>query len=261
MKRVGGFEYGIVKQAQPATFRAYTKKERIDLARRRQQQLIQAGVRPRYIPLAGGGRTSNVELKGVDGTLDHSPVLATTNTNAGIVVVNCVQPGSGSWNRVGRKIRMRSLRCKGTAVFNQLAAATSASSNIVRMVLVYDKQPSSGAIPTFDTIFGGTDQSGTESCTFKSNVRYDNTQRFSVLKDMTTSADFFLSGALQDKVVNFDFFINLKKLETVYSGQTVPCTIADISTGALYMIMRADASGVNKFSQIRDSVFRLRYED
>ena len=35
--------------------------------------------------------------------------------------------------------------------------------NGVRAVLVWDKQPNNGAIPTFDTIFGQTSQAGVES--------------------------------------------------------------------------------------------------
>jgi len=259
MKRVGGFEYGLVqKQVRPT--QPMTKAQRLELARRRQAQLVQAGVRPRYMPLAGY-RSNNYELKGADGDVNYDPVIATTNTNAGIFVVNCLQPGSGSWNRVGRKIRMRTFRLKGVAVFQQEAVSTAAISNVLRISVVYDKQPSSGSIPTFDTIFGGTDQNGTEATTFRSNVRYDNTERFTVLKDMTTFDSFYLANTAQDKRIPFDFFINLKKLETVYSGQSNPCTIADISTGALYVVFRAALQSANTYVAINNSNYRLRYED
>jgi len=258
MKRVGGFEYGLVnKQVKPSG--PMTKAQRLELARRRQAQLIQAGVRPQYLPLAG--RSSMNELKGVDGTTDMNPILSTTNTNGNIILLNGISPGSGSWNRIGRKVKLRSLRCKGTVFFRQEAAGAGANSNSVRISVVWDKQPSGAAIPNFDTIFGGTDQTGAESSTYRSNVRYDNTQRFTVLKDMTTSEDFYLALTLQSKMVPFDFFINLKKAETVYSGQTSPCTIADISTGALYFIARAQVNNANVFTEINQSVFRLRYED
>jgi len=54
------------------------------------------------------------EIKGMDTELAIAgPVLATTATNGDCFVLNLVQQGAGSWNRVGRKIRMKSLRLKG----------------------------------------------------------------------------------------------------------------------------------------------------
>jgi len=263
MKRSGGFQYALVNpNKQVRGNQPMTKEERLAAARRRQQQLVQAGVRPQYLALAGGKSNMN-ELKGVGGNFDLTPILATTNTNGSISVMNLIQQGAGSWNRVGRKVRLRSLRFKGNIQFYLLTGLGIMSQNAVRITLVHDKQPSGAAIPTFDTIFGETDQTGAESSSYLSGVRYDNTSRFTVLKDMVTTSQFNVPQANPESrwQVPFDVFVNLKKIETVFSGQSNPMTIADISTGALYLVFRARANGVTQYAEISNSTFRLRYED
>ena len=58
-----------------------------------------------------------------------------------------------------------------------------------------------------------------------------------------------------------DRFIPLKGLETIYSGQSSPCTIADISTGALYIIFRSETSNGASNWAVKNSIGRLRYYD
>lgn len=202
------------------------------------------------------------EVKGVDGAVDVVSIIQTTGTNANIFVINAVQQGSGSWNRVGRKIRMKSLRIKALLEFSNVTNPI-VGQNTVRMVVVYDKQPSSGVVPNFDTIFGGTDQTGTEATTFLSNLRYDNTERFSVLKDevITSSFKFVNAAGTVTDQYELDCFIKLKGLVTVFSGQSNPMTIADISTGAIYVAFRAEQNSVTQIASIQNSVYRLRYYD
>jgi len=214
------------------------------------------------------------ELKGVDtevGTVIGGAVLSTTNTNGDAVVLNLIQTGNGSWNRVGKKALLQSLRLFGTInwEYYPLAPANAVQSNAVRMVVVWDKQPSSGAIPTYDTIFGTTDQSGTESTDYLDPVRYDNTGRFSVLKDCKipfTPQAYGLPGTASELTVTVmvDEFVKLKGRETIFSGQSVPMTIADISTGALYVFFRSKYTGGDGENQIQlgnDFKARLRYTD
>lgn len=209
------------------------------------------------------------EVKGCDGIMNIAlnSLLNTTSTNGSMFVANCVQPGSGSWNRIGRKIRMKSLRLKGT-ILNRVSPGASTqtiSQNTFRISVVFDKQPSSGAIPSFDTIFGATDQSGTEATlSVLDSLKYDNTERFSVLKDHVITSDNYPvpNPSVSDWQQEFDLFIPLKGLETVYSGQSNPCTIADISSGALYIIVRATKNlNVDGVGAITNSSVRLRYYD
>lgn len=224
-------------------------------------------------PLRGSFRASQIlrssgELKGVDTVLTQTPIINTTNTNGGIVVMNLVVPGNNSWNRIGRKIRMQSLRLTGTidAQCTYQAISTTTHGGTVRMLVVFDKQPS-GVLPTFDTMFGVTAADGTESSNFLAPVRYDNTDRFRVLRDVRYNCNPegvpLSGGQIISPQYKIDEYIKLGSLESVYSGQTSPQTIADISSGALYVIFRADesTSGIFTATVPASSWGRLRYLD
>lgn len=208
------------------------------------------------------------EIKGMDTSIANASIVSSTNTNGSANVLNLVQAGTGSWNRVGKKIRMKSLRLSGVATFSITPTfATGASQDTsIRMVVVYDKQPSGAALPSFDTIFGSTDQSGTESTiTIFDPPRYDNMERFTVLRDCKIdnpdmAVPAFGSGPTQTNPVVFDEFIKLKGIDTVYSGQSVPMTISDISTGGLYVYFRSLTNSAIASCTIT-GMARLRYYD
>jgi len=207
------------------------------------------------------------EMKGMDTDLSVVGVVASTVSNANIQVLNLIQQGNGSWNRVGRKTHLSSVRIKGAITFVTapvLASGVTAAPSL-RMVLVWDKQPSGGAIPSFDTMFGITAQDGTESCPdVTCPLKYDNMDRFVVLKDMYVTApptpSFSIGSGPQVSVNHgIDEYLKLKDLESVYSGQSSPMTIADISTGALYFVMRSQLVGTSSVNV--DAVARVRYKD
>lgn len=213
-------------------------------------------------------RAAASEKKGVDTDLGIAgPIINTTNTNAQAFVLNLIQQGAGSWNRVGRKSILRSLRIKGWFTLSQGFTLPNGTTkeNIVRMVVVWDKQPS-GAIPNFGAIFGITDQTGTES---SPNIlvppKYDNMDRFVVLKDVVIdnrAQGFFGGGAAPgtSQLVSVDCYIKLGLKETVFSGQTAPMSISDIASGALYVYFRAVNSDAESFAAFAGQA-RLRYSD
>jgi len=207
------------------------------------------------------------EVKGMDTDLSFSPVIATTNTNASSFVLNLIQQGAGSWNRVGRKSHAKSLRIKGHLDFTvaPIVATGVSQQNSCRMVVVWDQQPSGNALPAFDTIFGITAQDGTESCPdITCPPKFDNMDRFRVLLDRQyapnpiyfSSAGTGPSGQIQLPV---DEYLRLSGQETVFSGQSAPMTIADISTGAIYVYFRALINGQSTVTS--DLIARLRYTD
>lgn len=239
-------------------------RQEIDMA-------IARDVRRGRLP-ANYGRSSS-ELKGLDTLLTQaSPIVATTTGSENTSVLNLVPPGSGSYNRVGRKIRMKSVRLRGLARFQCGQAGTTGNYTVypLRMIVVLDKQPS-GAQPIFSDIFGYTPQTGTEASTVMSNLRYDNTDRFKVLKDVLLEPDKLVASALSGGTevdsfysVKFDEYIKLNGVEAVYSGQSATQTIADISSNALYVIWRATvatSSAVHAWEVTADSIARLRYYD
>jgi len=211
-------------------------------------------------------RRNASELKGADINLG-SGVVATTTTNASSFLLNGIAPGSASFNRIGRKVTLKSLRLKGGATFTMTPSATGAvNHNSLRMVVVFDRQPNSGSIPTWDTIFGITAQDGTETSTTWAPMKYDNMSRFQVLKDktidcQTVPGNVATTGVI-DQWVSFDEFMSLGNRESTYSGQSAPCTTADISTGALYVYFRSQNQSASATVGIdTDSVARLRYQD
>jgi len=206
------------------------------------------------------------EMKGMDTDISYSPIVGTLNTNEGIYPLNLIQPGTGSWNRVGRKVLLQSIRVVGRLYCSiRPDPAGVIRNNNVRLLLVWDKQPSGAALPAFNTVFGITSQGGVESCPdYTSPPRYDNMSRFKVLKDWNVDlkAEFINpTGATPDyKAIGIvDTYVKLKGLETVFSGQSNPCTIADISSGALYLIQRAHTDTASVSTVESNMVARLRY--
>jgi len=221
------------------------------------------------------GRQSNVRQvvgnlakKGMDTdvSIAAGSVIDTTTTNASSFVLNLVQQGAGSWNRVGRKIVPKSLRIKGTAIFTMtpLFSSGAQAGNTLRQVVVWDKQPSGGAVPTFDTIFGITAQDGTESCPdITCPPRYDTMDRFQVLSDTMLCSGDAISNSIGtapylQKTMEIDTYIPLKVGETLFSGQSAPMTIADINSGALYVFYRARNNLASAQASV-DAIARLRY--
>lgn len=222
------------------------------------------------------------ELKGVDTdiSLAFDDVLATTNTNGSMFTLNLVPPGTASYNRIGRKIRLKSLRLQvpATYVYTLGDANTRETENRLRMVVVWDKQPS-GAVPTWDTIFGSTNQVGTEASGIFSSLRFDNTDRFRVLLDKQVigkveSQSYVWNGSaiLEQttwKKYYMDEYIKLGGRETVFGGQASPATIADISSGGLYVFFRADQNDTATSQwtigtvggESTPALARLRYSD
>jgi len=229
---------------------------------------VAGSYRSRISSAAVQAARSALELKGVDTTLTLNPIISTTTTNASSFLLNAIAPGSGSFNRIGRKAHLKSLRLKGSIVFTAVASATGVNfGNWVRMVIVWDKQPNSGTIPTWDSIFGVTDQAGVETSTILSPLKYDNMNRFQILKekliDYDVQAASPVSTGSTSELVLFDEYIPLGNRETLYSGQSATCTTADISSGALYVYFRAytNTPGANVAQVDATSIARLRYVD
>jgi len=213
-------------------------------------------------------RAAVMEKKGMDTVMSLASVPSTTNTNAAAFVLNLIQQGTGSWNRVGRKTQLKSVRITGSidTLISPAPSTGALADQIIRMVVVWDKQPSGGAIPTFDSIFGVTAQDGTESCP---NIfvppRYDNMDRFRVLRDckLEIDAKALFAGTTPGQRVNVpvDEYLKLPLLESNYSGQSSPMTIADISTGALYVYYRALFDVAGQLVSNVATTARIRYTD
>ena len=255
------YRLGRVASSARAMRQALARSSRVSSARGPYRSRATIPVNRRSLRAATG------EKKGVDTNLDNSPMLTTTNSNAGIILVNPIQQGTGSWNRVGRKVLNRSLRIKGWVIFINTPTTTTGivESNSCRICVVWDKQPSQTGVPTYDTIFGITEQDGTESAEVFSPPKYDNMDRFVVLKEMNVDlAETAYMGQGTAPQLNvrkaIDCYIKLNNLETNYADTANPLTASAISTGALYVTFRAAVNSAQSVVGF-NGIARLRYTD
>ena len=209
--------------------------------------------RPRY-----------AELKGADVRMNSVTFLATTNTNASLVVPTLILHGVNSQERVGDKISLHSLRYRACLEISSFASATTGNylGNAYRIVVVYDAFPG-GSNPTFETIFGLLDAAGTVTHDVLDPVNYAVTRRFKVLSDLVRYVEFPpappASGTVNAVIqtVVHDEFISLKGLETHYDKNDVT------TSGQIYIFFRARTNNgaVATVTTTNEAWCRLRYTD
>lgn len=256
---------------RPAGYTSQTYYQKRDAARRLRYQRGWRFINGKWVKMGQPSYSTSAvlskkELKGVDTVLNGIINVTDMSNNNAIVVLNLVQQGTGSWNRIGRQANLKSIRCTG-----QLTGTWTDNYNVLnalwtRLLIIWDSQPS-GIIPNKNDIFGNTDQAGTETSNIYDHIRYDNMSRFSILHDEQHSIELDSLVAQADfnieKNCKFDFFVNLKERKTIFSGQSAPLQISDISSGALYFIVLSDRSNTAGSAQgLRiDGTARLRYTD
>lgn len=207
------------------------------------------------------------ELKGVDTEMAINEILNAIDTNDDVFVVNAIRAGTGSFERVGRKIAMKYLYINAVVTHTYKGSdSLIIQGNLLRMVVVYDKQPS-GVTPVFSAIFGERTNKGVASSDFLAPRNYDNMSRFQVIHDKIITSNpmttvLASSGGANNKI-HIKEYIKLGNRETVYSDTNITPTIAQISSGALYIYFRAmnKATNVNVFKLDAESSVRLRYTD
>lgn len=163
----------------------------------------------------------------------------------GITELNDVLQGAGVYERVGVKILMRSVRIRAT-----LTANASPAMAIVRMAVIYDRQPN-GAAPAIADIFTDTRVAGATTTDICSGVNISNKNRFTILRDQMWNLD---SATSLSHVV--DWFIPCR-LQTEFKASAG--TIADISTGSLLLVTAG--LNVTSFANMFQCRSRIRYED
>lgn len=167
-------------------------------------------------------------------------------TIAGTVgLINGVQTGSSSYNRVGRRIMMKGLRVhvKFTPSTNVAALYTDSETEL-RYLIVYDRQPNGSAVAVADVLSQiGQDGTVTTNSPVEHPPNPNNRQRFLVLRDYRLIAPNTVGttpnirvGLTPQQPLLINDYVKLKKLITHYKSDSNPCTIADIETGALLSV-------------------------
>lgn len=214
------------------------------------------------VPTAALRSRGTTELK----TVDVTGLVKVLSTTATFTILNPVQEGTGFYNRIGRKITMKSLRLKAQI------GITGNESNLfeyLRIMIVYDRQPT-GSAPAIADILQDVSQAGVASTDSKSSLNLNNSDRWLVLADIPIEAPYadkdasnWLAQAVFDykkNEVNIDRFINLRGLEAHFKSTSNPITEADITTGTLYLVTYGSTAAASAPYQLLAST-RMRYFD
>ena len=102
------------------------------------------------------------------GYIDVAAADYVLDTTGSVTLLNTVAQGAAVTQRVGKKIVMKGLQCRGN-----LQNGSTANSNDVAFMIVYDKRPT-GALPTVSDILVSASSSAMNNDA--------NTGRFSILK-------------------------------------------------------------------------------
>lgn len=169
--------------------------------------------------VAAAKETGFVDVAGANYAMD------TTGT---ITLLNVVAQGTSVNQRVGKKIMMKGLQCRGN-----LTTGTTAVVNDVAYLIVYDKRPT-GTLPAItDVLVAATPTAMNNDA---------NSGRFQILKrlDQVLIGNGSLTGAVANALtektsLDADWYLDLKKKEVVYKAAGTG-VMADIEQGALYLI-------------------------
>lgn len=162
----------------------------------------------------------------------------------GITELNCIRQGAAFQNRIGAKVVMKSVEFTG-----ELYSPGGATRGPFRLLLVYDRQPN-GAFPAITDIL--YDQPAA-AVYYGSGVNMTNKSRFAVLRDLRLTLD---PADTQTRLVHT---YSKVRLETEYGGDAG--TIADIRTGALYLVAFSGALTGADVVSLRNCISRVRFFD
>lgn len=205
----------------------------------------------------------STELKSLDTALPNAFVVNTPvfGTND-FYCLNLLQLGSGFYNRIGNKINMKSLMLR---LRIQVSGAVSSNTTLLRFMLIYDKN-NNGNPPSLNEIISNYNQNGAEDNSLLSGLNLTYRDRFEILMDymvnlppVTVGGNLVLLGGTSEKFY-INKYIRLKDRPAIYKGNDTPATIANITSGALYLLPLSQYSGTDCPYTIIGST-RLRYVD
>lgn len=172
------------------------------------------------------------ELKSVD-----VDIIAIPEDNPHLVCLNLIDEGTAFYQRVGRKVSMKSLHLNGWLVPSGQVGASIG--DYLRFLVVYDRQ-SNGVIPPITDILLDQSRSGSIHADPLVGINLVNSERFVILRDIqwglndaSTGVGYAALDYTQKHTINQ--FINLKGLEAMFDDPS-PSGPNAISTGTLWFV-------------------------
>jgi len=182
------------------------------------------------------------------GYVDTTVASYGCDTTGSVTLLNTVAQGAAVTQRVGKKIIMKGLQCRG-----QITNRTDAIITQVAYMIVYDKRPT-GALPTI------TDILVSASCNSMNNDA--NAGRFRILKrcDDNLLGNGTSTATLTEATSkNADWWLDLKSAPVTYKAAATGA-IGDIEEGALYLVTIGDQAAGTSAAYLT-AAFRLRFLD
>jgi hypothetical protein len=204
------------------------------------------------------GSQRSGEIKAYDFLLD-----STAQQLSSTAIISCLNPiasGAGFFQRIGRRIEMKSIRLTASIRFRQ--AGTTPADDFARVMIIYDKQ-SNGAAPTIAAILQSQDNTTTSNSPF-AGINLNNRDRFEVIRDqmvylpLLTAAN--VSGPPDPVAPSY-----LMKMYAKLGGRITQFgadagAIASITTGALLLVVYAGSAPADAQYELAGTT-RLRFGD
>jgi len=178
--------------------------------------------------------------------------LAVTSYNfdatGSIALIATVPQGASVNQRVGKKILLKSLQCRGSFFAN-----STATINDIAMLIVYDKRPT-GSLPAI-----------TDILTAANNIAFNNdanSGRFVIMKrtdEVLVGNPTAAANLTERTIISSDFFLDLKSMPVAFKAAGTGA-IGDIEQGALYIITVGSNSAGTTAATASIS-FRTRFVD
>lgn len=180
-----------------------------------------------------------------DGYVDLAQAAYNLNTTGSLVLIPTIPQGSSVSQRVGKKVLLKSLQCRGN-VYSDASAAVPQGA----MMIVYDKRPT-GTLPAITDVLVSISPDA-----FNND---SNAGRFQILKRI----DWQFVGASNASTstapaFSCDFYLNLKNRPLVFKAAGTGA-IADIEEGALYLV--TVGSNASPGGAMLGAGFRTRFYD
>lgn len=190
-------------------------------------------------------RATDQERKFMDFTFDDSPINGTLTPPFSIFSLNLISEGTDNNNRIGRKIRARSLHLQ---LLVNRAIGDGTATTYFRVLIVLDRQPN-GGLPTWGNMWDlpGSGNAGVE---MMSPNNLNNSKRFKTLYDSRGSLYVdFMEGRMVRK------FLRLAHT-TQYNG--VGATVGNVASNNLLLCITSSITTGGAVPTLEGTI-RLRF--